>query len=235
MKKTICLIIAVCMLLCIMPVFTSAASPDVDFSIDGAEGSAGDTVRVKVNLTKNPGIWAARFTVHFDASVLILDDVVNGTVFKNGEFVKSKLDFDGYYIYYAQLDSFGQNTYNEGNILTLTFRISDTAEPGDYNVYLDFPDHGRGWFFDGENPSTDYTVPTDGAVSAKVAVSKAKYIIGDVNGDGKVNAVDVNLMKQIALGACAPDSKQVITCDLNSDGKINAVDINLLKSLVLGG
>lgn len=57
-----------------------------------------------------------------------------------------------------------------------------------------------------------------------------KCPVGDLNGDGKVNAIDANIMKQIVLGTDAP----CIQADINGDGKVNAVDSNLLKALILG-
>ncbi len=56
------------------------------------------------------------------------------------------------------------------------------------------------------------------------------YIIGDLNGDGKVNPVDANLIKQMVTG----NIDQTPAADINGDGKVNSVDANLLKAIVLG-
>lgn len=53
---------------------------------------------------------------------------------------------------------------------------------------------------------------------------------GDINGDGKINAKDVNLMTAIYMGR-APAKN---SADLNGDGKISIIDVNTVKSLVLG-
>ncbi len=211
---------------------SAASSPDVCFSVEGAEGAPGDTVEVRVYLTENPGIWAARFDVNFDPDDLTLLDVSNGTVFTNGEFIKSRLDLDGFYVYYAQLDIYGANNYNEGVILTLAFRINEGAE--DSQVSLSFPNGGAGWFFSGLDPTVDYTVPANGSVSCTVSVTDNTSVPGDLNCDGKLNAVDCNLIKALILGMADRDEARLRAADLNADGKINAVDGNLLKQWVLG-
>ncbi len=55
-------------------------------------------------------------------------------------------------------------------------------------------------------------------------------IPGDVDGDGKVNAKDANLMKQMILGTADTET----SADMNGDGKVNSVDLNILKILVIG-
>lgn len=55
-------------------------------------------------------------------------------------------------------------------------------------------------------------------------------LIGDVNRDGKVNILDVNLVTTMILGRIM----EAVNADLDGDGKVNAKDINLLKKIVVG-
>ena len=57
--------------------------------------------------------------------------------------------------------------------------------------------------------------------------------IGDVNGDGKINAKDVTaIMKYLAVGAMVDH----VLADINGDGKVNAKDVTaLMKKLTKGG
>lgn len=58
-----------------------------------------------------------------------------------------------------------------------------------------------------------------------------QYIVrGDVDGDGKRNAKDVNLLKQIVLGTYG----RITAADINGDGKVTVSDVVFLKILVLG-
>ncbi len=57
-------------------------------------------------------------------------------------------------------------------------------------------------------------------------------ILGDVNDDGNVDALDLAVMKQYILGGNLKIS--LTNSDMNSDGDINALDFALLKAKVLG-
>jgi hypothetical protein len=54
-------------------------------------------------------------------------------------------------------------------------------------------------------------------------------IDGDVNGDDSVNAIDVQLVINAALGI-----DTIYSCDINGDGPVNAVDVQLVINAVLG-
>jgi len=56
-------------------------------------------------------------------------------------------------------------------------------------------------------------------------------IPGDINDDGVVNAVDVQLVVNAALGLPVPDG---VEPDLNKDGVVNAVDVQLVINAALG-
>ena len=59
---------------------------------------------------------------------------------------------------------------------------------------------------------------------------------GDVNGDGKVDAIDYALMRSYLLGIIKdyPVDKHWIVSDLNGDGNFNSIDFALLRSYLLG-
>ena len=60
------------------------------------------------------------------------------------------------------------------------------------------------------------------------------YIPSDANGDGKVNARDISLIKRYSAGAAGESEVAVVNCDLNGDGKVTSKDISLLKRAVAG-
>ena len=65
--------------------------------------------------------------------------------------------------------------------------------------------------------------PTDGFVDPGIP--------GDINGDGEVNAVDVQLVINAALGIAI---QQGFNADINGDGAVNAVDVQLVINAALG-
>ncbi|ADL50749.1 cellulase family glycosylhydrolase [Clostridium cellulovorans] len=56
-------------------------------------------------------------------------------------------------------------------------------------------------------------------------------LLGDINKDGKVNAIDLAVLKKALLGTgTTPD---LAVADMNNDGKINAIDLAVLKKKLL--
>lgn len=53
---------------------------------------------------------------------------------------------------------------------------------------------------------------------------------GDLNGDGKVTAADLTLLRNMALGKREED----LSADMNGDGKITAADLTVLRDIALG-
>jgi len=61
-----------------------------------------------------------------------------------------------------------------------------------------------------------------------------EYISGDLNGDGNINAMDINIAKRIFAGAATPSNAQIKAGDMDGDGQLNGRDSNLLARKVAG-
>lgn len=57
---------------------------------------------------------------------------------------------------------------------------------------------------------------------------------GDVNGDGDVNVIDLQLCVNAFLGT-ETDPAIVERADVNSDGTVNVLDVQLIANIVLSG
>ena len=55
------------------------------------------------------------------------------------------------------------------------------------------------------------------------------YLLGDVNGDEKINVLDANLVRRYAAELEELDEKQLAAADVNGDGKVNVLDANLIR------
>ena len=64
-------------------------------------------------------------------------------------------------------------------------------------------------------------------------VSAGKYTQGDVNGDGKVTAIDYAMVKRYVLRQIALDEAQQKAADVNGASGVNAVDYMIIKRVVL--
>jgi len=59
----------------------------------------------------------------------------------------------------------------------------------------------------------------------------ADYVLGDANGDGDVNALDITAIELIVAGV----NPETPSADANDDGSINALDITAVEILVATG
>ncbi len=66
-----------------------------------------------------------------------------------------------------------------------------------------------------------------------LSVGTVAYSKGDLNGDGKINATDSNLIKKIIIGAISSNPEMILG-DTDGDGKVNVADFNLIKRVILG-
>jgi len=57
---------------------------------------------------------------------------------------------------------------------------------------------------------------------------------GDINGDGDVNILDVNMLYQFVRGIIQLTEAQQLAADVNGDGEINILDVNMLYQFVRG-
>jgi lysophospholipase L1-like esterase len=78
---------------------------------------------------------------------------------------------------------------------------------------------------------------SDADLNQNVTASAASTgLIGDVNGDGAIDALDYSLMKQFILGSIndLPVQDDLYAADLEGDASITALDLSLLKQYLLG-
>ena len=73
-----------------------------------------------------------------------------------------------------------------------------------------------------------------GAADPDATPPEAEVIRGDLNGDGKVNSIDTNVMKRLMSGASTGSDEQNKAADVNGDGKVNSYDTNRLKRYIAG-
>ena len=96
------------------------------------------------------------------------------------------------------------------------------AEPGTY--YLLATAEGAG---------TDQA-NTAPAMAKVVVTEKQDYKLGDLNGDKKINAFDLMILRRALVGLTTLSDTQKKAIDLNKDGKINAFDLMILRRYLVG-
>ncbi len=74
----------------------------------------------------------------------------------------------------------------------------------------------------------EYPLTATADESGNISVADDRIVYGDVNDDGKVNAMDATLVARYAIGTYNLDEKAVKCGDVNGDGKLNAMDATLI-------
>lgn len=128
-----------------------AAATDVTASLLKAEGYAGETVDVALELSNNRGFANLGLEAKYDSSVLTLlkvsDNKDTGATFTAAQSTFSNPFNVGW-------DSISNVTYN-GNLATFTFKISEEAPPGKYPVTLSYYKGRDGNYVDGISVNYD--------------------------------------------------------------------------------
>ena len=79
-------------------------------------------------------------------------------------------------------------------------------------------------------PITQMTVDKDNLLASFWYMKAPIALLGDVNSDGEVNIVDVNIVIDNIL-----TGNQNEKCDVNGDGEVNIADVNAIIDLILNG
>ncbi len=129
MTRTISVFLAFLFMFAVgMPIAFAESEPTV--AVGSVEGKPGDVVSVPITVANNPGIVALRFFVEYNAEVLQLTDVQDGTVFPTGKSTfNDNLQANPYTMLWADGTSKTNYTSN-GTLATLTFTILESAKEG---------------------------------------------------------------------------------------------------------
>ena len=119
-----------------IPIAVAVSQPTI--MVGSAEGRPGNTISVPITVENNPGIIALRIFVEYDAEVLQLTDVQDGTVFTTG---KSTFNNHLEAIPYTMLWEDGASKVNyssDGTLVTLTFTVLKSAKGGNSPVTVSY-------------------------------------------------------------------------------------------------
>lgn len=196
---------------------------------DGYALSAGDEVVVYVQLLNNPGINAANFGIRYSEGLELIS-IHDGTV------LKGSLVTDGLAVNYGYNFVWGNDSLfsNDGNLLKLTFRVSEYAELGDsYDISLVYAigNGAQGGF--GTSTGKQYFITKDGTVKV------VERLPGDINNDGVVDLMDAIEIGKFVVGKTDSIDETYANVDLsyNNDGDSNVdiMDMVAILQYITGG
>lgn len=159
------LVMLLCMLLCISLCSPIAAASTAKITVSNASALPGKEVTLNISITNNPGIMAMTFSVTYDNNNFEFVDYSKG--FISTPTYKDHSD-KGHVIFVV---SETKDKTNNGNIMSLTFKIKDNAKPGKYTVSL--ANHNREKYGDSlhncfSNSEQNFILPTVKAGSITV-------------------------------------------------------------------
>ena len=185
---------------------------------------AGENVNLVVQVDNNPGIVSAKVKVHFDNTLLEFVSAVKGNFSETGY---SWSDFEVAqekgYIIINWCDSINSNSVAD-ILATLTFKVKEDAPVGFASVWVEFSCE------DDIFNANDKIVYFDAVGGSVEILETVAVLMGDVNGDGKLNNRDLGLLQKFINGFEV--SMDEAAADMNGDGKINNRDLGLLQKVL---
>ena len=187
----------------------------------------GDQIDVYINATQNPGYAVGGAVLSWDNQAFELVDVVydeKAPAF-NAESIEDNGNRGSYTISFGD-DQAKENFTGTGTFFTVSFRILDGAEAKEYPITLK-PSDGDLLNVDFEEVSME---TSDGSITL------TNTLIGDVNGDGKVNRADAGILNRYFAGWQGYEEKIVNrdAADVNRDGKLNRADAGIMNRYFAG-
>lgn len=113
--------------------------------------------------------------------------------------------------------------------ITLGFTATDNGKPITKDVAVDVISVSGT-----TQPSTEPTTDPSTDPSAEPSTEPSVLERADVNGDGKISAVDAKWILQCIAKAREFNAEQIKAADLNGDGKISVVDVKWVLQIIAG-
>lgn len=224
MKKASCrlvaLLVSLAMLLTMCPVSAFAAeSQTMKIKAASVSGSPGSEVKLKIDISDNPGIASLKLIAEFGTDVELQSVVFNGELggqSQQPQTMESPVTMNWF-------NGAANFTGENANFVTLTFRISESAEEGSVSpVTLSY------------NPDDIYNIDEEN-VDVEVtngSITVLSCIPGDINGDESVNNKDLTRLFQYL--ANWEVSVNAAALDTNGDGNVNNKDLTRLFQYLAG-
>ena len=179
---------------------------------------AGQIVNIPISIENNPGIVSMLLDVSYDKEYLTLLSVNNGTVLNGATHDTTALTLNPYTLSWAD-DTATENNTNNGTIVTFEFMISEETPAGTSLPVSVTYDNDNAAIYDKDMTLIDFAV-SNGKIEVK------DYVIGDLNGDDKVNGFDRTILARYVAKwpTYSKDTFIYDAADVNADGNVNGFD-----------
>lgn len=199
-------------------VITQPATNSVELNVSSALLRGTGATSVSVSLSEDSRVECMQFAVLYDSTRLTLTAAEAGEVIAA---LSPTINAAEEGIVYFNWDAV--TALNEGgSLLDLTFTAKEGAT-GDASVMIATDDSDNDFIFiDGSMEPIDIAVYNG-------VITVSSILLGDVNGDEKINIMDANLIRRHAAKLITLDEEYVLAADVNGDGKVNIIDANFIR------
>ena len=197
-------------------VWQEDAEAKANLSVSTGTASFGEEVHVKVDLSSTIDISVMQFAVKYDPSVLSV--VSCGTGIATDALVNSSEEG---IIYYVWEDT--KAVLKEGTVLDIIFKVKGDATA--QNTAVEIVEHTG--IFEPIFMDPDMNEFRTKFENGGVNVIEIRY--GDINGDGKINVIDANLVRRYSARLMDFNEGQMRVADVDGNGKVNILDANLIR------
>lgn len=112
-------------------------------------------------------------------------------------------------------------------LFTVNFKVKESAELG---AQGSFSIQSEGAY----STAAQLVAGTDLAKTLTVTVQESTGLLGDVNGDGKIDVTDGAFVFQHIVGIITLDNTQIVHADVDGNGLIDVTDAALIMQYVVG-
>ncbi|MBR4504830.1 MAG: InlB B-repeat-containing protein [Candidatus Methanomethylophilaceae archaeon] len=183
-----------------------------DFQINVSNTLSGNYAAVEVSLENNPGIWSIEMTLNYPSEAMSLNQnsIVSGSILE----MTAGADNNGTYGIYGEASGF-EDVSKNGVLLALGFDIKTDMESNQIALLL--------------SDIIVFNVSGDeiGCNVKSSAIASGGGILGDVDGNSKINGLDSLALKKYLAKWDIPIVMQ--NADADRNGKINGLDSLMIK------
>ena len=208
---------------------TDISQMDNVIYIKPSEARCGSQTTLSVKMKNNVPIQTMQFDLYLPDGITVVpnedDELMTASKERINRFnyFESSMQFDGALRLLAQATSTNVPV-GDGEICRIVLDIPENMEEGDYPLVI------KGALMV-EMDNTSHS-PDPNLVQTKLTV--LKYVLGDANNDGDVNAIDFNMIGNYILGR-TQNGFNMKAADISGDGDVNAIDFNMVGNMILNG
>lgn len=192
-----------------------------------------ETVSLPVYVTAEAGLNGVQMSVTYDDGLTYADQSGNGSF--NTEAVSIASAENTLSLIFANAQNVAQDEGSGILLTTLYFNVDDSVSGElsfdgtvDYITYReDDAESNIAWICTYENS-------VNAAATGCTVEIAAPYVLGDVNGDDKVNSTDAVLILQYDVNLITASDLNLQAADVNGDGAVNSTDAVLILQYDVG-